>query len=451
MLWQKLMGANGPVSTDPIQYVGGRTTSGAGTTSNTNIGLTTLTGGLASAPSEGDLVIVYFGTGSTSNRDLVVDGYTEVTELYANGVTDTNFVVAYKFMGAVPDTTFTLTGGSGSSLDAIAIAVQVWRNVNKSIPFDVTVNTGTITNSVLANPGSVTSVSNFAVLLAAGAGGHTDGVDTYSSPDLSKFLSVGGDDTYDATVGAGFKQLAAPQTFDPAAFTFSGTNSTNYSSASITTILRPATIVARFPQFVASASNGVASQNLPIDVPTGTLEGHLMIAVLGTDLTGTRTWTPPSGWTEVAEQNGIPSLGIMYKVAGPSEPASYTFVFSSSTSIAGSILTFKQAAYDTIGTLVANATNSSYTLPAITTSENYSLVLAIGTGSNATSTIQSDWDNPADYFDVHEYENFTRQIHNVVYGLYMPTAGSSGDALINYSLTSDTPYSASVLLALKPA
>jgi hypothetical protein len=454
MLATRLKASQTSVAT-PIQYVGGRTTSGAGTTSNVVISLTTLTGGLASAPSAGDLVIVYFGTGSTADRNLVVAGYTEITELYANGSAfDTNFVVAYKFMGSVPDTTVTLTGGSLSTADALTVAIQVWRNVDSSSPFDVTVGTSTLTNSVLANPPSRTSVSNFAVVVAAGAGAHDEDTETYSSSNLSSFLSVGANDTNDSTVGAGFASLGLPRAFDPAAFTFSGTNSSSFSSAAVTTILRPANIVTRFPEFVASASNGVSGSTLTINVPTGTLNGHLMLAVLGTDASSL-TWTPPSGWTEVADQNAVPSLGVMYKVAGSSEPASYDFVSSAGSSLGGSILTFKNAAYDTIGTVVANATNTAYTLTAITTSENYGLVLAIGTGANATSSLQSFWTQTlgtnGTQFNVHEYLNTTRQVYNSVEGLYLSNAGSSGDALVEYALFSGTPNSASVLLALKPA
>jgi hypothetical protein len=248
--------------------------------------------------------------------------------------------------------------------------------------------------------------------------------------------------------------LGLPQAFDPAAFTFSGTNSTDFSNASVTTILRPANVVTKFPEFVASASNGVSGSTLTINVPAGTLAGHLMLAVLGTD-DGSLTWTPPSGWTEVVDQNAVPSLGVMYKIAGSSEPASYNFLSSTSASLGGSILTFKNAAYDTVGTVVANTTNTSYTLTAITTSEDYGLVLAIGTGANATSTIQSNWwqtlgTNGTDFL-VHEYENFTRQVYNSVEGLYLSNAGSSGNATVTYSLISGTPNSASVLLALKPA
>jgi len=91
----------------------------------------------------------------------------------------------------------------------------------------------------------------------------------------------------------------------------------------------------------------------------------------------------------------------------------------------------------------------------ITKSPADGLVLAIGTGANATSTIQSSWSqtlgtNGTDFL-VHEYENFTRQVYNSVEGLYLSNAGSSGNATVTYSLTTGTPNSASVLLALKPA
>lgn len=456
MLWQKLMGANAVVA-DPIQYVGGSVDPRAGTSGNITVSLTSLSGGVATAPEAGDLVIVYFATGSTLDRNLVVSGYTEITELYSNGVIDTNFVAAYKFMGATPDTTVTLTGGTLSTADAGTIIVQVWRNVNATNPFDVTVQTSTLTTSVLANPPSITSASKFAVVLAAGAGAGDLSLSTptlYLSSDLVGFRRTSSGDTNDSMLGAGYKQLSTPQTFDPSAFTTqSGSNSTDYSSAALTTALRPISQPARFPQFVASASNG-NNDDVTIDVPAGTLEGYLMVAVLGIDTAGSGvTWTPPAGWTEVVDQGTLNSLAVMYKVAGASEPASYTFNASGAgVPQAGSILTFKEAAYDTVGTLVANTTNTSYTLPAITASENYNLVLAIGTGMNATSAPVSSWTmNTAGFDKIQEYENFTRQVHNIVYGMYFGPAGSSGDVSISYSLTSGTANSAAVLLALKPA
>lgn len=243
MLATRLMGATAAAAaTSPIQYVGGRTAGSIGTTINITISLSgTLTGGLASAPAAGDLVIVYFGTGSNTDRDLVVSGYTEITELYANDSYDTNLVVAYKFMGGTPDTSFTLAGGTLSAADAGAVAVQVWRGVNATTPLDVTSTTATGSNSILCNPPAITPVTGGAIIVSGGAGGNNASADptTFSSSDLTAFMSTSRSDTYDVTIGLGYKVWTSGA-FDPAQFTFSGTNSTSLSWAAVTLALRPA-------------------------------------------------------------------------------------------------------------------------------------------------------------------------------------------------------------------
>jgi hypothetical protein len=194
---------------------------------------------LASSASENDFVLVWFGTGSTAgDRDLVVAGYTEITELYAFSTYDTNLVVAYKFMGATPDTTVTLTGGTLSSSDAGAVVIQVFRNVDLAVPLDVAVQTALNLGSVLANPPSITPATAGAYIVAGGAGAHVSGTRTYSSSDLTAFLSAGGNDAYAVTIGAGYYEWTSGA-FNPAQFTFSGTDSIGvYSSAAATLALR---------------------------------------------------------------------------------------------------------------------------------------------------------------------------------------------------------------------
>lgn len=240
MLFQKLLGRR----RGNIEYVGGRTLGFAGTTSNVNVSLSgTLSGGLASSPSVGDLVIVYFGTGSTADRDLVIGSfffpYTEVTELYADSTFDTNLVVAYRRLTSFDTNFVTLTGGTLSTNDAGAVAIQVWRGVDAGDPFDVTATTATTTNTVLCNPPAITPASDGAIIVSGGAGAHNDGTDTFSSSDLTDFLTVGSNDTNDVTIGLGYKVWTSGA-FDPAQFTFSGTDSTSFSSASVTLALRPA-------------------------------------------------------------------------------------------------------------------------------------------------------------------------------------------------------------------
>jgi hypothetical protein len=237
MLFQKLLGAGSATSS---QYVGGRTFGFSGTTSNVTISLLgTLSGGLASSPSNGDIIIVYFGTGSTADRNLVVSGYTEVAELYANSTFDTNLVVAYRVYSFGAGT-ITLTGGSLSANDAGAVAIQVWRGVDAVTPLDVTSTTATTTNSVLCDPPAITPITNGAIIISGGAGAHNEGGgQTFSSSDLTGFISVGQGDTNDVTVGLGYKVWTSGA-FDPAQFTFSEADSTTYSSASVTLALRPA-------------------------------------------------------------------------------------------------------------------------------------------------------------------------------------------------------------------
>lgn len=238
MLATRLMGATSAAAAN-IEYVGGYTQGFVGGTTNRTITLTSLTGGLASAPAAGDLVIVYFGTGATVDRNLVVSGYTEVVELYSNDNYDTNLVVAYKFMGGTPDTNFVLTGGTLSSNDAGAVAIQVWRGVNQTTPLDVTETTATGTNSVLCNPPAITPVTEGAVIVSGGAGRPEVESGTYSSSDLTAFLTAFGSDINDVVIGLGY-YVWTSGSFDPAQFTYSISDSTNNSWAAVTLALRPA-------------------------------------------------------------------------------------------------------------------------------------------------------------------------------------------------------------------
>jgi hypothetical protein len=262
------------IKSDPpvnLSYVGGKTFSRAGTTSTTSVSLTDLTGGLDSAPATGDVVFVAVATGSEANRSQAVTGYTQVASLYVGfSVEDTNLFVGYRLMDATPNTSVTIPS-TGSVNDAQTVAIQVWRNVDPNI-FDVTTTTATQTNTVLVNPPAITTVSNNTVLLVIGAGAHTDGVDTYTASYLSNFLTVGSNDDNDSTIGFGSISRPESGTYDPAAWTFSGTNNTDYSYASVTIALKPKKIKKIFfanniyfsgGTYFASSTNGTTWSTIP--------------------------------------------------------------------------------------------------------------------------------------------------------------------------------------------
>jgi hypothetical protein len=234
--WQRNTGGQDPVR---IGYVGGKTFARAGNTSTETVSLTDLTGGLAASPAANDLVFIAVATGSTALRSQAVTGilllpafYTQIASLYSNGTIDTNLWVGFKTMGSTPDTEVTIPS-TGSLDDAQTVAIQVFRDATFYIS-----NTVTATSNVRADAPAITTTSDSSVILAIGAGGHSAGVATYSSP-IDGFLTVGSDDTYDSTIGFGFSRQQTAGAYNEAAFTFSAGLSSSYSSAAVTIGLKP--------------------------------------------------------------------------------------------------------------------------------------------------------------------------------------------------------------------
>jgi len=159
-------------------------------------------------------------------------------------------------------------------------------------------------------------------------------------------------------------------------------------------------------EFVASAqAQNAGGSTVDISKPTGTQQGDLVVALCAA-ATG-RTWTGDTGWTEVIDQGSAPSIRVAYKLAGASEPANYTFTLSASTNASGVVVTFRNAAYDTVGTISTTASGSIQTAPAITLSSSSSAILALfahdvnsRTWSSPTSGLvstatDSDGNNPS--------------------------------------------------------
>jgi hypothetical protein len=239
-----ILGIAGMRGAGPIQFVGGATAAKVGATSgNSTIALNGgLTGGIASAVQDGDFVIAAFASASESNITLAItDGtnaYTLIgSELWADDFTDTNLRVAYKF--AAGDTAATF-GPTGDAAWAAAMAVYVFRNVNSSTPLDVAVTTATSADSLLANPPSITPSTPGAFIVAVGACGTASGANTFTSSDLTAFLTQGSNDDRDATIGIGHKPDWVSGAFDPAAFGYTGSDNTSSSWAAMSIALRPA-------------------------------------------------------------------------------------------------------------------------------------------------------------------------------------------------------------------
>ena len=187
----------------------------------------------------GDIIIVAYECCGTTNKTLSIPGYTTVADLYANDTEDSNFIVAYKFMGVVPDTEIIIPPTQNAA-DAGAYVLQAYRGVNLDTPFDVTSTTVSLTNTAIPNPPAITPVTQGAKIVVAAGAAHTGGTGAvFLAGYLSNFITTAGNDTNDATAGMGHVDWPGVTTYDPAAWSFTGTNSTNFSTNSVTMALRP--------------------------------------------------------------------------------------------------------------------------------------------------------------------------------------------------------------------
>lgn len=81
---------------------------------------------------------------------------------------------------------------------------------------------------------------------------------------------------------------------------------------------------------VATAQANSSTTSLAVNVPSGVVNGNLMITIL--ELNAAVTVTQPGGWTSVGNgapaQSGTNTLDAWWRIAS-SEPASYTWTFGS--------------------------------------------------------------------------------------------------------------------------
>lgn len=235
---QHFLRATQQPSAGNIEYVGGQTqVLGTGDTTVTFA----LTGGLASTPADGDVVIVSVAVSSNTDYAIgvVTGGYAEISELYANATRDTNLSVSWKRMGGSPDTSVVVSGKSTSSA-AGSVVVQVYRGVDATQPFDVTSTTSTTLTSIKPDPASITPTTSGAIIVVAAATGSSNISGTMSASYLSDFITGTDTATFYKTYASMGNVAWTSGSYDPAQFTFSGTDNTGYTSASVTMALRPA-------------------------------------------------------------------------------------------------------------------------------------------------------------------------------------------------------------------
>lgn len=254
-----------------IQYVGGQTASITVVSPTTQTIIYSLTGGLASVPAAGDLVIV--GYGEAAGGDAVLSGristsgYSLITELYSNDSQDSNLAVFRKFMGDTPDSNISVIG-STSTNSAVTVNIQVWRGVDTTTPLDPTTTTATGINTGYANPAAITpaAAGNVIALFANTATSNNDS-STYSTASTSymtNFRQVArAGNSYRSIGGSGYVTgQSAGVSYDPAAWTVLS-DSVGYSWCAATLALRPAPEpIALTPNSITTAAPSVGTSAL---------------------------------------------------------------------------------------------------------------------------------------------------------------------------------------------
>ena len=223
----------GGTSAGDFVYVGGTTSAGTG--SSSTVSMTSLSGGIASQPSAGDLVIVGAGFENSTNRNIVMStsGYTEVADLYANSREDSQLGVYYKRL-ATSETQFTVTSSAFSV--GWRIVVQVWRYSNPLDPFD-TFATAVVTNTGVPDaPTITTSVDNALVIVVAHAAHEDTPAPLTAPPGTENFLLAGSGSRSQTGMASIIRETAGA--YDPPAFG-GGETDTDSSFCAVTLAFKP--------------------------------------------------------------------------------------------------------------------------------------------------------------------------------------------------------------------
>jgi hypothetical protein len=162
-------------------------------------------------------------------------------------------------------------------------------------------------------------------------------------------------------------------------------------------------------------TSGGGSSGLAVSLPAGVQQNDLligMVAAYDNSGGGGLTWTGDTGWNEVLDENAVPNLRVAWKIAGASEPTP-TFTNTGSpvtTYNTGAVWAFRNAAYDTIGTIATSVANGTVSYNSVTLAGGTAIaVIASGKDTNtptygtpsgftAQSQLQQTWSYLQSYY-----------------------------------------------------
>lgn len=292
-----------------------------------------------SAPSgiqDGDL-LVFIGNLSNSQPSSYLTAVPSGFVISTDQTNNSRMTVATKVASSESGSyTFTWNNTSGKTA-----ALLVYRNATR-------VNTvGTLANANSVATGTASSITpTYRGALVA----------VFRIPQIASVVTPPSGMTSRA-VTSGVNPSLAVYDLNPQEAVATGTKSLTWSTSSnnVNSVLLQVTNEPDItPSLVAytQTQNASNSTSLVIAKPTGTAQGDLMIMMGASSDNGSGDWSGDTDWIEVADQGDgtatTPCLRLAYKVAGASEPSSYTFTTNGSRLLSGTIMTYRYAAYGTI-------------------------------------------------------------------------------------------------------
>jgi hypothetical protein len=143
------------------------------------------------------------------------------------------------------------------------------------------------------------------------------------------------------------------------------------------------------PQIRYESSSSIAGNvtNLVVPAPAGVQQGWVLVATASTR--GSTTFTPPVGWIPIATVDSPTrqvTLRSWYHVAGPNEPASYTFTDNPQHETSIGIVAYSgiRAANPIDGSASASGKSATATAPTATASFDTHRIVAVGFNSKNT-------------------------------------------------------------------
>jgi len=140
------------------------------------------------------------------------------------------------------------------------------------------------------------------------------------------------------------------------------------------------------PSFISSSINRANSvTTLTVTAPSGIQDNDLLVCfVYGS---GVATVTLPTGFTNVySETSANPRVNVGWKTAA-SESGNYVFTASGSANLSASILVYRSASYDVVGTITRPG--SSTVSASSVTSTIPGILIAAFTSSSVSPTVTS--------------------------------------------------------------